>query len=373
MMIMTTTKTLTPPFRFDIVGSYLRPENLKVARQKRANGEISAEKLRVIEDAEIKKLVEKQKALGLKAVTDGDFRRGWWHLDFLSGLDGVELYDTEYGIKFKGATTKNQGLKITGKIDFSNHYMIRDYKFLHQVAGNHLAKYTIPSPNMLFARYQANEFYDTDEVLFQDLVVAYQKTIQAFYDAGCRYLQLDDTSWIMFFSEHGQQQVKKRGYSVEQLSNLFARCVNESIANKPDDMYITMHICRGNFRSTYIESGSYEAVSEIIFGKLDVDGLFLEFDDERSGDFKPLRHVNRPELKVVLGLLTSKFPELEDPVLIKNRIKEATQYVPLEQLCLSTQCGFASTEEGNILTEEEQWEKLQHVIRIAKDVWRESD
>jgi len=359
------------PFRADHVGSFLRPERLKKARIEKQNGGITAEQLRAIEDEEIIRLVEKQKEVGLQAVTDGELRRAWWHFDFLAGLDGVELYETESGIQFNGVKTKAHGIKVIGKVDFTNHPMIEDYKFLHQIAGDHVAKFTIPSPNMLFFRgYIEEEAYPTQEQLFEDLIVAYQKAIKAFYDAGCRYLQLDDTSWSVFFSEQGKEQIKARGQEPDKLLQLFARAINESIANKPEDMVITMHICRGNFKSTYAASGGYENASEVIFGGLNVDGLFLEFDDERSGGFEPLRHVNRKDLQLVLGLITSKFGELENPENVKARIAEASQYVGLEQICLSPQCGFASTEEGNLLTEEQQWDKVRHVIEIANDVWK---
>ncbi|HWO95944.1 MAG TPA: 5-methyltetrahydropteroyltriglutamate--homocysteine S-methyltransferase [Bacillus sp. (in: firmicutes)] len=366
------TKTIIKaPFRADHVGSFLRPERLKQARLQKQNGEITAEQLRQIEDEEIIRLVEKQKEAGLQAVTDGELRRAWWHFDFLAGLVGVELYEAESGIQFNGVQTKAQGIKVTGKVDFDHHPMIEDYKFLHKIAGDHVAKFTIPSPNMLFFRGKVEEsaYRDRDE-LFNDLVRAYQKAIQAFYDAGCRYLQLDDTSWAAFFSEQGREQIKARGQDPDEAARLSARAINESIANKPEDMIITMHICRGNFKSTYTASGGYDSVSEIIFGGLNVDGLFLEFDDERSGGFEPLRHVNRNDIQIVLGLITSKYGELESPENIKARIEEASQYVSLEQLCLSPQCGFASTEEGNLLTEEQQWEKVRHVIAIAQDVWK---
>jgi 5-methyltetrahydropteroyltriglutamate--homocysteine methyltransferase len=327
--------------------------------------------LRLIENEEIIRLVEKQKEVGLQAVTDGELRREWWHFDFLSDLVGVEFVETEKGLQFNGIETRAHGVKVTGKIDFDNHPMLEDYKFLHSIAGDHVAKFTIPSPNMLIARGQGvGEVYDSQEEFVDDLIRAYQKAVQAFYDAGCRYLQLDDTSWASLFSEQGRDKLKKDGLDPETLAQTFARAINESIANKPEDMVITMHICRGNFQSTYTSSGGYDSVSEIIFGGLQVDGLFLEFDDERSGGFEPLRHVKRDDLQIVLGLITSKFGELEDPDKIKARIKEANQYVPMDQLCLSLQCGFASTEEGNRLTEEQQWDKVRHVIRIASDVWQ---
>lgn len=368
---MTSQTTLTKsPFKADHVGSFLRPERLKQARLEKENGKITAEELRVIEDEEIIKLVEKQKEAGLKSVTDGEFRRKWWHFDFLSGFDGVEFYEKDEGLSFKGLQTKAHGIKVTDKIGFSNHYMIEHFKFLHNVAGDAVAKFTIPSPNMLFFRADFEDgVYHSDKEILDDLIAAYQGIIQALYDEGCRYLQIDDTSWASFFSEEGREAMKEKGKDPSKMAQLGARALNESIANRPDDLLVTMHICRGNFRSTYMSSGGYEEVSETIFGELDVDGLFLEFDDDRSGGFEPLRHVNRPDLFIVLGLITSKFGELEDPGQIKERIAEASKYVPLSQLCLSPQCGFASTEEGNKLNEEQQWKKVRHVVSIAQDVW----
>ena len=260
---------------------------------------------------------------------------------------------------------------MAGKIDFSDHPMIDHYKFLHSVVGgDHTPKFTIPSPNMLLARGDINQtVYNTEEELLEDLTSAYQKAIQTFYEAGCRYLQLDDTSWAGFFSEEGLQKMRNKGQDPDKLRELFVQAVNDSISERPDDMVITMHICRGNFRSTYLASGDYEAVSDAIFGKLNVDGLFLEFDDERSGSFDPLRKVNRSDLHIVLGLITSKTGKLEDNEAIKKRIAEAADYVPYEQLCLSPQCGFASTEEGNLLSEEDQWAKIRHVVELSNEVW----
>lgn len=364
------TKTALRPFRADHVGSFLRPERLKVARQQKESGEITSVELKEIENNEILKLVQKQREAGLKSVTDGEFRRGWWHLDFLAGLDGIEFTTTEDGIQFAGTKTKAQNVRVTGKVDFNDHYMLEHYKFLHDIAGDATAKFSIPSPNMMFFR-EANEdgTYKDDKELFDDLILAYQKAIQEFYDAGCRYLQLDDTSWSLFFDENGQKLIRAKGYSPEQLAERFAKNINESIANKPHDLLITMHICRGNFKSTYVSSGSYENAAETIFGKLNVDGLFLEFDDERSGGFEPLRYVKRDDLTIVLGLFTSKFAQLEDIKIIQNRIDEASSYLPIEQLCISPQCGFASTEEGNLLTEEEQWNKIRHIVGISESIW----
>ncbi|UIN46089.1 5-methyltetrahydropteroyltriglutamate--homocysteine S-methyltransferase [Bacillus licheniformis] len=359
------------PYRADQVGSLLRSEPVKKARLQKANGEISAEQLREVENEEIKRIVEKQKEIGLKAVTDGEFRRSWWHFDFLEGLDGVEGYTADKGIQFHNVETKPRGIKVTSKVDFTNHPMLEDYKFLHQVAGTHTPKMTIPSPNMLFFRGKLGESpYENLDEFHHDVAQAYKKAIRAFYDAGCRYLQLDDTAWSVFFSEKGQEQIKAFGREADELRESFANTINKAIAGRPDDLTVTMHICRGNFKSTWVAEGGYDAAAETIFDGLNLDGLFLEFDDERSGGFEPLRYVKRKDLQIVLGLITSKFGELENPDAIKRRIEEASRFVDLNQLCLSPQCGFASTEEGNLLTEEQQWEKLRHVVEIAEDVWK---
>ena len=371
-----TTTLVKAPFKADHVGSFLRTAPIKEARTAYANEEIDKDALKAVEDTEIAKLVQKQIEVGLKSITDGEFRRSWWHLDFLSGLEGVAEFETEYISNFKGAKTKNKAIKVVGKVGFNNHYMLEHFKFLKEAVdqygdGSQVAKFSIPSPNMLFTRIQGDEYYNgNQEEFYNDTVAAYQKAIQAFYDAGCRYLQLDDTSWIDFVSEERiQAVVEKLGMDVQDIIDTRVRCLNDSISKKPADMVITMHICRGNFRSTYITSGGYDNISDAIFANLNVDGLFLEYDDQRSGDFEPLKNFKRNDQTVILGLITSKFPELEDSELIKERIKEASQYIPLENLALSPQCGFASTEEGNKLTEEDQWNKIKHVIKIAEDVW----
>ncbi|RAS85775.1 5-methyltetrahydropteroyltriglutamate--homocysteine S-methyltransferase [Priestia endophytica] len=372
------TKTLVKsPFKADHVGSFLRTAPLKEARTAYANGEIDKDALKAVEDKEIEKLVQKQIETGLKSITDGEFRRSWWHLDFLSGLEGVEEFETEYISQFKGAKTKNKAIRVVGKVSFNHHYMLEHFTFLKEAVekygdGSQVAKFSIPSPNMLFTRIQEDSYYEGNrEQFYNDTVAAYQKAIQAFYDAGCRYLQLDDTSWIDFVSEERiTAVVEKLGMNVQDIIDTRVSCLNDAISKKPADMLITMHICRGNFRSTYITSGGYDNISDAIFANLNVDGLFLEYDDNRSGDFEPLKNFTRNDQTVVLGLITSKFAKLEDPETIKERIKEASQYIPLENLSLSPQCGFASTEEGNELTEEEQWNKINHVIKIAQDVWR---
>lgn len=335
----------------------------------KAAGEITAEQLRQIENEEIARVVEKQKEVGLQAVTDGEFRRAWWHFDFLENLDGVEGYEKESGIQFNQMQTKSHSIKVTGKLDFTNHPMLEDFKYLQSVAGSHTAKMTIPSPSMLHFRGEIEAYRDQEE-FFHDLALTYKKAVQAFYDAGCRYLQLDDTAWAYLCSEEQKEQARARGLDPEKLSALYAKTINEAVAGRPDDMKITMHICRGNFRSTWISSGGYEPVAETLFGGLQIDGFFLEYDSDRAGGFEPLRFVQRPDLQIVLGLITSKFGELENADDIKRRIDEASRYVDLSQLNLSPQCGFASTEEGNLLTEEQQWAKLRHVVNIAREVWK---
>lgn len=360
-----------PPYRAAHVGSLLRPERIKNARLQKAAGEITAEQLRHIENEEITRIVGKQKEVGLQAVTDGEFRRAYWHFDFLEHLDGVEGYQAESGIQFQGKQSKSHSIKVTDKLGFSDHPMLEDFKFLNSIAGDYTGKMTIPSPSMLHFRGTiAKAAYSDREEFFADLAQTYKKAVRAFYDAGCRYLQLDDTSWAYLCSKEQREQISARGLNPEELSTLYAETINEALKDRPNDLKITMHICRGNFRSTWIAYGGYEPVAETLFDRLSIDGFFLEYDSDRAGDFRPLRFVKRSNLQIVLGLVTSKFPELEDPDEIKKRIDEASHFVDLNQLCLSPQCGFASTEEGNLLTEEQQWAKLQHVVEIAQDVWK---
>lgn len=367
--------TITTPFYADQVGSLLRSNALKTARLQYQNNEISYDDLVHVQQQETRLHVEQQIKAGLTAITDGEYSRAWWHFDFLEGLNGVEGYTPDVPLNFKGTKPKTHSIKVVDKVSFNpSHPFLNDFEFLASLLDprEHVAKQTIPSPNMLLLRGK-NEAacYQNDRQQFiADLAQAYQDAIQAFYDKGCRYLQLDDTAWASFFSDEGIAGIEALGYNTQELLVTFEQLLNESIKNKPQDMLITMHICRGNFRSTYFGSGSYDAAAETIFSKLNVDGLFLEYDDERSGGFEPLQHVKRDDLFVVLGLVTSKTPELEDEDFIKSRINDAAKYLPLNQLRLSPQCGFASTEEGNVLSEQEQWNKLKHVVEIAKDVWQ---
>jgi 5-methyltetrahydropteroyltriglutamate--homocysteine methyltransferase len=362
----------TPPYRADHVGSLLRPQALKEARAKRDRNEITAEALAAIEDREIERVIRKQEELGLKLTTDGELRRTWWQFDFFRGLDGVEMYTADRGIQFHGVMTKSHALKINAKIGFSGHPMIEHFKFL-KAHTRVTPKMTIPAPSTLHFRQGrtaiSKEFYPDLDGFFEDVGKAYRAAICAFYDAGCRYLQLDDTAWAMACDPAERVHSKERGDDPDTLPQLYARATNGALEGRPADMVITMHSCRGNFRSTFIASGGYEFVAEQLLGKTDLDGYFLEYDTDRAGGFEPLRFFPKGNKQLVLGLVTSKFGKLEKKDDIKRRIDDATKYVALDQLCLSPQCGFASTEEGNALSEEEQWAKLRMVVEIADEVW----
>ena len=365
------------PFRLDHVGSFLRPERLKEARAKFNDGEITAEELERVENEEIIALIEKEKELGLKSVTDGEFRRAFWHLDFLENLDGVELVEVDhFSVQFKDKDVKPKTLRIVGKVDFSeNHPFVKHFKFLKEHAGDTPVKLTIPSPSMLHLITQVREknyvpierYKDNEALFYDDVVAAYRKTLQCFYDLGCRNIQLDDTSWGEFCALDKREAYEARGFDLEQIARDYVDVLNRVIEWKPEDLVVNMHICRGNFRSTWFSSGGYEPVAKTLFGHCRVDGFFLEYDSDRAGDFTPLRYIK--DQKVVLGLITSKSGDLEDKGEVIARIKEASQYVPLEQLCLSPQCGFSSTEEGNILTIEAQWDKLKLIDEIVHEVW----
>ena len=365
------------PFRLDHVGSFLRPERLKEARAKFNDGEITAEELERVENEEIIALIEKEKELGLKSVTDGEFRRAFWHLDFLENLDGVELVEVDhFSVQFKDKDVKPKTLRIVGKVDFSeNHPFVKHFKFLKEHAGDTPVKLTIPSPSMLHLITQVREknyvsierYKDNEALFYDDVVAAYRKALQCFYDLGCRNIQLDDTSWGEFCALDKREAYEARGFDLEKIARDYVDVLNRVIEWKPEDLVVNMHICRGNFRSTWFSSGGYEPVAKTLFGHCRVDGFFLEYDSDRAGDFTPLRYIK--DQKVVLGLITSKSGDLEDKGEVISRIKEASQYVPLKQLCLSPQCGFSSTEEGNILTIEAQWDKLKLIDEIVHEVW----
>ncbi|MFZ0422779.1 MAG: 5-methyltetrahydropteroyltriglutamate--homocysteine S-methyltransferase [Xanthobacteraceae bacterium] len=360
-----------PPFRADHVGSLLRPAALKQARERRAKGEIGAAELTAVEDRAIEDVIKKQEAASLQSITDGEFRRSWWHLDFLWGLDGVERHVMDTGIAFAAVTTRNEGIRVTGKIGFSNHPMIEHFKFL-KAHTTRTPKMTIPSPSALYGRPVPTpidrKVYPNIDNMFADLGQAYKKAVRAFADAGCRYLQLDEVFIAMLCDPKYRQQMKDRGDDPEALGTLYGDLINTAISDIPSDMTVTMHLCRGNYKSTFMGSGGYDAMQEVLFDRIKVHGYFMEYDTARAGGFEPLKRLQKGRL-AVLGLVTTKTGTLESKDAIKRRIEEAATFTDLEQLCLSPQCGFASTEEGNTLAEDEQWAKLRMIGEVAREVW----
>jgi len=361
-----------PPFRADQVGSLLRSAPVKQARTQRMAGEITPMDLKAVEDAEIRKLVAKQESIGLQAVTDGEFRRSWWHYDFLSKLDGVELVSVAQGLQFKGTETKAEGLHVHGKIDFSpSHPMIEHFKFLKSVARA-VPKMTIPSPTALHFRGGRKAIetsvYPEMEPFFADLGRAYTKAVRAFGEAGCTYLQLDEVFVAYLCDDAQRQMLRDRGDDPDKLLYVYRDLVNAACAGRTPGMTISMHLCRGNFRSTWMAQGGYERVADILFNQMNVDAYFMEYDTDRAGGFEPLRFLPKGK-QVVLGVMTSKTGALESKDQLKRRIEEASKFAALDQLCLSPQCGFASTEEGNLLAEEEQWAKLARCVEVAREVW----
>src|ERR1700726_3547347 len=360
-----------PPFRADHVGSLLRPSALKEAREKRAKGEMSAADLATIEDREIERVIRKQEEVGLRSVTDGEFRRSWWHLDFLWGLDGVERHVMDTGIAFAAVTTRNEGVQVTGPIGFSGHPMIEHFKFL-KANTTRTPKMTIPAPSALYGRPTPTPInkavYPNRDQFFDDLGQAYKKAVRAFADAGCRYLQLDEVFIAMLCDPKYRAQMKERGDDPEALGPIYGDLINTAISDIPSDMTVTMHLCRGNYKSTFMGSGGYDAMQEVLFNRIKVHGYFMEYDTERAGGFEPLRLLPKGRT-AVLGLVTSKTGQLETKDQIKRRIEEAAKFADVDQFCLSPQCGFASTEEGNVLAEDEQWAKLAMIVEIASEMW----
>jgi 5-methyltetrahydropteroyltriglutamate--homocysteine methyltransferase len=361
-----------PPFRADQVGSLLRPQALKEARAKHEAGEITDAALKAVEDREIAAVVAKQEEIGLKAVTDGEFRRAYWHFDFLGQLEGVETFTSaEGGIQFKGVQTKATGLRVTGKVRYEGHPIVEHFRYLKSVAKV-TPKMTIPSPSMLHYRGGRKMInmglYPEMEGFYGDLGQAYKAAVADFADAGCRYLQLDDVSFAYFCDPEQRRMLAERGDDPEKQPHIYAGMINTAIAGRPEDMVISMHLCRGNFRSTFIASGGYEPIADILFNTVNVDAYFMEWDTDRAGGFEPLRFLPKGK-SVVLGLVTTKTGALEQRDDLLRRIEEATKYADLDQLCLSPQCGFASTEEGNVIAIDEQWAKLAMIVDVAKEVW----
>jgi 5-methyltetrahydropteroyltriglutamate--homocysteine methyltransferase len=361
-----------PPFRADHVGSLLRPSELTQAREQRAKCEITPAQIKHIEDRLICDVIHKQAQIGLQDATDGEFRRAMWHFDFLERLNGVESFLSDHGIAFKGGIeTKAKGLRVTGKLGYTAHPMVEHFRFLKEHCKT-TPKMTIPSPSVLHFRggrkvISPSVYPDMGE-FYRDLGRAYRDAVSDFAAAGCRYLQLDETNLAYLCDPEQRQNLRDRGDDPDALPRIYADMINMAIGGRPADMTITMHLCRGNFRSSWIAQGGYEPVAELLFNEIQVNGYFMEYDTERAGGFEPLRFVPKGKL-VVLGLVTSKTGDLESKDDIKRRIDQAAKFIPLDQLCLSPQCGFASTEEGNVLTEEQQWAKLARIVEIAREVW----
>ncbi len=363
-----------PPFRADHVGSLLRTASLKQAREKRERGEISAQALAEIEDREIEDVIRKQEAVGLRSITDGEYRRVSWNYDFLERLDNVELYVGERKIKFAagGPQPRPILLRVIGKLGgYRPHPMVEHFKFL-KAHTRQTAKLTIPSPSSLHFRYGRDavpeSIYPAMDDFYRDLGLSYRKVVGALAEAGCRYLQLDEVNLAYLCDPSLRKLIADRGEDPAALPGIYARMINAAIADVPADMTITMHLCRGNFRSSFVASGGYEPVAELLFNTINVGGYFMEYDSERAGGFEPLRFMPKNKT-VVLGLVTTKTGALEKTDEIKRRIEQAAKFADLQTLCLSPQCGFASTDEGNVLAEDEQWAKLRMIVDIAEEVW----
>jgi 5-methyltetrahydropteroyltriglutamate--homocysteine methyltransferase len=368
------TQRTTPPFRADHVGSLLRTPALKAARERRARNEIDAEAFKAIEDREVTGVIGKQEAAGLQSITDGEYRRVSWNIDFLERLDNVESYAGARKIKFQtsGPQPRAVLLRLTGKLGtYKPHPMIDHFKFLRSHTKR-APKMTIPSPSSLHFRYGRDAvpetLYPAMEDFYRDLGQSYSKAVRAFADAGCRYLQLDEVNLAYLCDPSLRKVIADRGEDPTRLPATYAGMINAAIADIPSDMTITLHLCRGNFRSNFVASGGYEPVAELLFNTINVHGYFMEYDTARAGGFEPLRFVPKGKT-VALGLVTSKTGGLESKDAIKRGIEEAAKFIDVDQLCLSPQCGFASTEEGNVLAEDEQWTKLRMIVEIAREVW----
>ncbi len=361
---------MKPPFRADQVGSLLRPAELAEARAKFKSKEIDAAALREAEDRAIRAAIARQESIGLQAVTDGEFRRDWWHVDFLAGFDGVEGYVAPLVVGFKDTEEQPPMIRVTGKVRRAKPVFVDSFKFMKSAVKN-AAKQTIPAPAMLHLRPGrsgiSKEAYPDLGQFWLDVGEAYRAEIKELGAAGCTYLQLDDTSFAYLCDEKFAGALAQRGDDPKKLAWTYAEAINAAVKDRPAGMAITMHTCRGNFKSTWVASGGYEPVVEALFSA-DLDGFFMEFDSERAGTFEPLRYVPKGK-KVVLGLVTTKFGQLEDKDTIKRRIDAAAKYVPLENLCLSPQCGFSSTYHGNDLSQDDQWRKLERIVEVAKEVW----
>ena len=368
---------LQSPFRYDFVGSFLRPQEIKDARAAFKAGKITADDLRKVEDKEIAKLIEKQKKAGYHAITDGEFRRSYWHLDFMWGFNGINEIELDHGYFFQGEETTHGSIEVVGKISGENHPFVEHFKYVKLFEDeNTIARQTMPAPAQLLAELFREDngkkttavYSDIDE-LINDIAAAYRTVIKDLYNAGCRSIQFDDCTWGMFCDQKYWQARQNDNTTLEEEAEKYLKVNNLALEGRPSDLTITTHVCRGNYHSTWASSGGYAPIAPVLFAKENVDAFYLEFDDERSGGFEPLKYVAEGK-KVVLGLITTKSPKLEDKETVIKRIHEAAKYVPLKNLCLSPQCGFASCEIGNKLTDEEQWAKLALVKEIAEEIWK---
>jgi 5-methyltetrahydropteroyltriglutamate--homocysteine methyltransferase len=366
-----------PPFRADHVGSLLRPQRLLDAREQFAQGRIPADELRAAEDAAVRDVVRKQEEVGLQSATDGEFRRASWHMDFIYQLGGIEQADENLHVTFHNEQGdiefESAALRVAGKVRLEHPIFGDAFEFLRSTVKTATPKLTIPSPSMVHYRggrafIDPGAYADADE-FWADLTTAYAEQVRRLYDLGCRYLQFDDTSLAYLNDPRQRAEMAQRGEDAEHLHERYIANINAALADKPADLAITTHMCRGNFRSSWVAEGGYDFVAEALFNELQVDGYFMEWDDERSGGFEPLRFVPKGDKVVVLGLVTTKRGELESKDELKRRIEEASRYVPVEQLCLSPQCGFSSTVEGNLLGDDRQWAKLRLIVETAEEVW----
>ena len=369
----------TAPFRADVVGSYLRPNQLKNARNLHRQGLLDDAGLKQVEDECIRDLIAQQIKHGLRGITDGEFRRSWWHLDFMWGLGGIKRVQTKQGFHFVGLDTRAETAALEGKLSGKNHPFVEHFKFVKQFESNGYglqARQTVPAPaqtlsNLLKVRNSGEDlgnwrdYYATEEDLAEALGAVYREVFADLYAAGCHSIQIDDCSWPALCDP---DLVAKNQLDVKRLAELYLLANNACLKDKPKDLAICTHICRGNYRSHYFSKGSYDQVANVVFAHENVDGFYLEYDDERSGSFEALQQIPHDK-RVVLGIVTSKRPELEDLKALEARVRQAAQYFPLENLCVSPQCGFASTEEGNELTAEQQWAKVDLVVELARRIW----
>lgn len=365
-----------PLFRADHVGSLLRPEIIKENRKKYFEDKIiSSEELKLIEDTEIKKIVKLQEELGFKVVTDGEFRRSFWHYDFLEGLDGFELEERESGVQFSGAKLRPFFPVIKNKIDFpSDHPMLEHFKFVAKNSSV-LPKIAIPGPSCCHFRTTPNDIYpkeyEDNEKLFFDIAQTYKKAVQEFYDIGCRYLQMDDIFFAYLCDPNHRTTRMKFGEDPDELIEKYAWMLNEAIKDRPKDMTVGMHLCRGNFKSNFAAQGAYDPTVDAVFNKIDLDVYFMEYDDERSGGLEPLKYLPKGNKRVMPGFITTKQGKLETLDFLKKKFEEASKYISIDQLGIAPQCGFSSTEEGNIISLEDQKRKLELVIEASNKIWGE--